>query len=137
MTDTYASLQGRRVLVVDDSAPITSLVDDVLSECGAEVVCRNDAQAGLDEARSHRFDLLILDVRMPGMSGWSFLDELEADEPGIRERTILLTGDKYRLDKDSPAEHADIRTLFKPFDLNELRRVSDEILRETASSGTG
>lgn len=59
----------RRVLVVDDSVDVCTLVALKLEAAGIEVERRHDGISGLELARESRFDAIILDVEMPGISG--------------------------------------------------------------------
>lgn len=79
-----------RVLIVDDEASVRDLLRSCLTEAGHETVLAEDGLVALSQLRTGRFDLVISDVRMPGMSGLELLGEMS------RMRTqagaLLLTG---------------------------------------------
>ncbi|HXX93162.1 MAG TPA: response regulator, partial [Planctomycetota bacterium] len=62
-----------KILVVDDDDGCTLMVSAGLRKMGFEVVAANDGWEGLAQARSQRPDLVLLDVKMPQMDGWTFL----------------------------------------------------------------
>ncbi|HET9953642.1 MAG TPA: ATP-binding protein [Polyangiaceae bacterium] len=85
------SLAGVKVLVVDDSPEIRSLLSAVLGRAGAEVHCADDgADAVLAALRTH-YDLVLMDVRMPGLDGCDAVSALRTG--GFTRPIIALTGD--------------------------------------------
>jgi CheY-like chemotaxis protein len=87
---------ARRVLVVDDSPVVRSVVQIYLRDRGLQFQEAADGQRALQLARLVRFDLVIADVRMPGMDGIRFITELRAGA-GLTNRqvpVILITGEK-------------------------------------------
>ena len=71
-------MHARRVLVVDDDSDIVQLIKDILTEAGATVDAALGAEEGLRLFRSRRYDLVLLDVMMPGMDGWQVCKILRA-----------------------------------------------------------
>jgi DNA-binding response OmpR family regulator len=65
---------ARHVLVVEDDSPIRALVSDLLHEEGYNVVQASDGFEALNQLRSMRPDLIVLDLMLPGMTGWQFLE---------------------------------------------------------------
>jgi CheY-like chemotaxis protein len=106
------------ILVVDDDAPIITLMRSVLREFGFEPRTATSGAAAIAAARAEHPDLVLLDKNMPEMSG-SEVIRLLRSEPGLEGLPILLlTGDPV-----SPAELAELGangTIQKPFDLQEL-----------------
>jgi PAS domain S-box-containing protein len=79
------SLDGLRVLVVDDDVDAREMLRDVLASSGAAVEIAESAVAGLEAVRRFRPDILVSDIGMPGEDGYSFmrrLRELRADDGG-------------------------------------------------------
>src|SRR4051794_36644588 len=68
-----------RLLVVEDDAAITSLLSDVLTDAGYSVSIAGSGAAALEEMRKHLPDLVLLDLMLPDMNGWSFLRERERE----------------------------------------------------------
>ena len=93
---TSAVLAGLRVLVVDDSAPVRTIIAEMLRGWSVHAVAVDGAVAGfaaLREAHAigNPFELAVIDVRMPGMDGFAMARQL-VDEPALRRtRVVFLT----------------------------------------------
>ncbi len=108
------------ILLVDDEASVRRPLRQGLGLCGYTVV---EARDGLEALRLHgdgsaRFDLVILDVRMPGMSGWDVLSELKRRTPSLP--VILTSGYSQEDSTPPPNGSAPDAYLPKPYDLAEL-----------------
>jgi len=92
-TTTQHSLNGLRVLVVDDEQDTRELVAAVLTTCGAEVVSVGSATEALDRMKQQRFDLLISDIGMPVMNGYDLISRIRQleEEHGGRTPAMALT----------------------------------------------
>ena len=85
-------LDGLRILVVDDEADTRDLVSAVLEQCGAEVRCCGSAFEALAELRAWRPDLLISDIGMPEVDGYSLIKKVrQSDQPYGRIPAVALT----------------------------------------------
>jgi DNA-binding response OmpR family regulator len=115
-----ASKKLRKILIADDDLEILSLVRRHLRKKGLDVVEASDGEEALETARKEKPDLVILDVMMPGMSGWEVCRAIREDEALANTRVIMLTGIGERLNEmTSPLYGAD-DYLDKPFDFGEL-----------------
>ena len=72
------SLQGLKVLVVDDEADTGELIGEVLKECGSEVIITRSAQEALAALEEHKPDILISDLGMPDEDGYSLIEKIRA-----------------------------------------------------------
>jgi PAS domain S-box-containing protein len=72
------SLQGLKVLVVDDEADTRELIREVLKECGSEVILSRSAAEALEALEQHRPDILISDLGMPDEDGYSLITKIRA-----------------------------------------------------------
>ncbi len=119
------------VLVADDDPELLNLISShARSIEGAEVIEASDGEEALRLARSERPALVLLDVMMPGMSGWEVCRAIREEE-GLRSaKVIMLTGIGERLNEmTSPLYGADAY-LDKPFDLDDLSdRIEDLVGR--------
>jgi CheY-like chemotaxis protein len=87
------SLQGLKVLVVDDEADTRELIREVLKECGSEVITSNSAADALVALEEHKPDILISDLGMPDEDGYSLISKIRAlpDERGGQIPAAALT----------------------------------------------
>jgi DNA-binding response OmpR family regulator len=107
-----------KILVAEDEPAMLGLVARQVRALGPTVVEASEGDTAWELAQEHHPDLVLLDVMMPGMSGWEVCKRLKAGLPGTG--VIMLTGIGENLnDMTSPLFAADA-WLNKPFDLNEL-----------------
>lgn len=106
----------RRILVVEDDAEFRELLEEVLHEEGYDVVPAEDGAEALDEMdRMHGFCLILLDLMMPGMNGWDFLQKVGLEDRGPVPPIVVMTAaDKYP---------DDLPVLRKPVALEDLREA--------------
>lgn len=118
-----------RILVVDDEPDITALVAYHLAREGFRVSTASSGSEGLKAAIDGKPDLIVLDVMLPGMSGFDVLRELRARDETRSIGVILLTARKQELDRiEGLSEGAD-DYLVKPFAPQELVLRVKAILR--------
>jgi signal transduction histidine kinase/CheY-like chemotaxis protein len=115
-----ASPHPGRLLVVDDEEAIASLVRDTLEPEGWEVASARDGAEALSRLDEEEFDVLLVDMRMPGMDGRTFFERLRAAKPEMARRVVFATGDAA---SDSTArflDEAGTPVLGKPYNLEAL-----------------
>lgn len=76
--DGLPSLEGLKVLVVDDEADTGELIGEVLKECGSEVIITRSVAEALEALEQHRPDILISDLGMPDEDGYSLIEKVRA-----------------------------------------------------------
>ncbi len=124
-----------KVLVVEDNPDIAELVSLHLKDLGYEVALAADGLCGLDAARARRFDLIILDLMLPGMDGLELCRRLrgETDYTPI----LMLTAKSSEVDRVVGLEIGADDYLTKPFSIGELlARVKAIFRRVDALRGT-
>jgi signal transduction histidine kinase/ActR/RegA family two-component response regulator len=120
------------VLVVDDEEPIARMICESLGERGHKATYAPNAGAALDEARLQPFDLVIADLRMPGMSGAALFEILADRYPRLAGRLLLTTGDTSGDSVDDVSERTGCAVLTKPFDVEALHHaVRERLLSES------
>ena len=115
-----------RILVVDDQAPITEILREMLGTLGYTVKVAMTGEDGLDQVATFQPDVVILDLSLPGMMGAEVLDRLRQTHPHIA--VIAMTGHPDRA--RGILERGAVAYLAKPFDLMTLRRVVGRVLGE-------
>ncbi|MCL6643082.1 MAG: response regulator [Candidatus Bipolaricaulota bacterium] len=102
----------KRILLAEDDPQIARLVKFKLEREGFSVEWVEDGEAALQRARQERFDLILLDVMMPGKDGFAVLEELHADAPDLP--IVMLTARAAKRDLQRGVSATDY--IVKPFD---------------------
>src|SRR5690554_130945 len=117
---------NKKIIIVDDDVLITSLYEKMLAPTNAEVYVFNNPQKAFEFALDIDFDLLIIDYRMPEMSGYQFLKSLIVQKE-ILPKTIVSTANAMLDDETRTALNAFDKVVFKPikrnFFLNQIAEV--------------
>lgn len=118
--EVLPNLAGAQVLVADDDIVTARLVQSVLEKAGATVRVVEDGKAALQAMKERRYDLSVVDVRMPGMDAREFLAKLRTGEdmPG---RIVLMSGDILALETLGLIESSGLPFVPKPFTVSALR----------------
>ena len=82
---------AKKILLVEDEDFIRELYTRQLTKAGFSVKSAVDGQSGLNTLKSEQFDLLLLDIMLPGMNGLQLLREFKTQNPNSPMITILLT----------------------------------------------
>jgi PAS domain S-box-containing protein len=122
-------LAGIRVLVADDEPSVRATVRRLLERRGAIVVVAADGIEAEARLREERFDLVVVDVQMPGRGGYDVLAFARAVEPDLP--VVLMSGYTGRVRGEGSEEEPDA-FLEKPFTAKVIDAVIDEILRSRA-----
>ena len=96
--ETSVRLKGRRILLVDDSSDNRSLISRILQIEGASIETANDGAEGLTLALQGQHDLVLMDLQMPRMDGFSATEHLRAC--GFRQPILALTANAVREEKE-------------------------------------
>ena len=91
-------LEGKRILVIDDSGEIRMLVQKLLGKVGANVDAANGGEKGIELALANKYDIILLDIQMPGMDGYDTLKEMK--KLGIEAPVCALTAHAMKQDRE-------------------------------------
>jgi len=120
------TVQGAKILVVDDSEEVREVLRELLSRHGYTVVTVPDGESGLVELETRTFDMAMVDLGLPGISGLEVAHRLKQRWPTTR--VALMTGYGDRMGpEDAKVKGVDF-VLAKPFSLDQLRSVVDHAL---------
>jgi two-component system, NtrC family, sensor kinase len=111
---------AQRVLVVDDEESFLSLYQEVLHRRGFEVETAADGDAALARLAQADFDIILCDLRMPGLTGQETLERIQQFDPRIAGRMIFITGDTVSDQTRTFIESHDRICLSKPFSMEEF-----------------
>lgn len=122
--------QKPTVVIADDDLEILTMVRTLLRRRDVKLVEASDGEEAMRLIRENEPDLVVLDVMMPGMSGWEICKTIREDEALSATGVIMLTGIGERLNEmTSPLYGADAY-LDKPFELTDLDEKVSEVLAE-------
>ena len=124
---------SHRILVVDDEPDITALVAYHLAKAGYRVSTAADGHDALRSAREERPDVVVLDLMLPGMSGYEVLQELRRSEETAHVGVILLTARREEVDRVRGLRLGADDYLVKPFSPDELALRVTALLRRLAA----
>ncbi|MGE5549812.1 MAG: response regulator [Bacteroidota bacterium] len=118
-----------RILVVDDEQAIALILSEALNDEGHDVATAFDGYAALEQLRRRPPDVVLLDLRMPGMSGRLVLETMRANAVIRNTPVILITGAVPNA-KDFPPEGTYQAVIFKPFDVKVVTKLVNDLLEE-------
>ena len=120
-------MSRERLLVVEDEEVIRLLLEDDLGMEGYEVATAGDGETALSMARTHAYDVIILDVMLPGKDGFQVCRELR--ESGVSTPILMLTAKSQEIDKVLGLEIGADDYITKPFSIRELVARVKSVLR--------
>lgn len=112
---------GKRVLLIEDEPNIIEAISFILSRDGWTVHTHEDGQTAMDKVRALPPDLIILDVMLPGRSGFDILRDLRADPVGLAIPVMMLTARGQDKDRDLALRLGANHFMTKPFSNAEVR----------------
>ncbi|MGH7719642.1 MAG: hybrid sensor histidine kinase/response regulator, partial [Gemmatimonadaceae bacterium] len=115
-----SALRGKRLLFVDDEPSLRSGISAFGRLRRFSVVTAEDGAAALAAARLGDFDLVVCDLRMPGMDGRAFYGALRVEHPELAARTVFITGDVVSASSQAFLDEARRPVLMKPFEFERL-----------------
>lgn len=122
------------ILYVEDNDDLRATIGELLQQPDRDVTLRGSAEDALAADRERRFDIVVTDISLPGMSGVELARELlRAD---ARRRIVLCSG--YELNGHALGFGPHVRSLTKPFEIEDLEALMDELclsVRDTALGG--
>ena len=134
-TDPAPAPSRRRVLIVEDEAPIRELLRLHLSLAGFAVDEIGDGAAALERLRAERYDLVMLDLMLPGLDGITLCRAVRGQGANVTTPILMLTARDTESDKVLGLESGADDYLAKPFGIRELLARVGAILRRTERAG--
>lgn len=119
--------RGARILVVDDEPVVLDLISDALGSSHRIETAANGRE-GLIKAGKESFDLILLDMKMPDMTGRQMYEALAALRPDMADRVVFTTGDTVQENTRRFLDSLSNPCLSKPFSLDALGEIVDRML---------
>ena len=136
-------MRAYRVLLVDDDSQLTEMLAEYLQPEGMAITAVGSGTQGLSRAQQDEYDLIILDVMLPGLSGFDVLRQLR--QGGVQSPVLMLTARGDDVDRIVGLEMGADDYLPKPFNPRELlarvkailRRARDTVPEESSEFSVG
>jgi signal transduction histidine kinase/ActR/RegA family two-component response regulator len=127
----------RQILIIEDEPEIAQMLVEVLAPLGHRVEIAPTGRQALERLSAARYDVVLTDLRMPGLDGSGLFRELEARDPGHAARLVFVTGDSLNASSESLAAETGRPVIQKPFTPEEVRRVVAAQLAEVDDTSPG
>jgi two-component system, chemotaxis family, chemotaxis protein CheY len=128
--------KGRKILVIDDDLAIRVLLQAVLRRMKFDVELAEDGAAGLEKLRQNgQYDLILLDLMMPKVNGYEFIQEFSRRFPDGRPHIIVFTAAGKRGVEKIPPDSV-CNSILKPFDLEKFVEMITDCLNQTHATST-
>jgi len=116
------------VLVIEDEASLRRFISDALGEKGYTIVSSESADRAVEILKDKQFDIIVSDMKMPGMSGQDFYTYVQKYYPQLAKRMVFITGDVLGRETQNFFEITGCRYVEKPFGIDDLMMVLGELL---------
>jgi CheY-like chemotaxis protein len=121
------------ILVVDDEPVLTELLSDLLKSVGHDVEHARDGRVALRMALATPYDVILSDLKMPGLDGQGLYEEVCRQRPAMRSRFIFSTGDVVNPEAEGFLQGSGCAYLSKPFKLEAVLALVDQAARARAA----
>jgi two-component system, cell cycle response regulator DivK len=118
------------ILIVEDNEKNLKLVRDLLQVKGYQTLEAGTAELGIELARRHTPELILMDIQLPGMDGVSALGQLKADPTAAKIPVIALTAFAMKDDRERFRSAGFDGYLVKPINIRELLEVVREFCEQ-------
>ena len=121
-----ADVERKRILVIDDDLPLRGMLAAALRQAGFQVLLAGDGAEGHRALTIHRPDCILLDLAMPGINGWDFLQRLK--ETGfLGTIPIIVLSAHLHVEPQALLQLGVAAILPKPFNLPELIELIEHL----------
>lgn len=117
----------KKIVVVEDEPNITEAISYILSRDGWEVATHANGETAAEAVRAAAPDAVVLDVMLPGRSGYEILEDLRADPRFAALPVLMLTARGQKKDRDLADRLGATRFMTKPFSNAEMLKALREI----------
>ena len=117
-----------RILIIEDEAPLRSLLSEVLTGLGHTVEEAATGRAGIERLESRHYDLIALDLKLPDTDGKAIWRWLGSNRPKLASRVVFMTGDTMSADSLAFLEQTGCPVLRKPLAIDQISRTVASVL---------
>jgi len=122
------AVQGKTILVVDDEPEVAGVLADMLAADGHRVETAANGVRALTKLAEGAYDLIVSDIKMPGLDGPGLYREVASRHPQMLRRFVFVTGDALNPETAALLERTGVPSLGKPFAPADVSRVTRQVL---------
>jgi CheY-like chemotaxis protein len=122
------STSKARILVVDDEPIVQDFLTAALTEEGHEVDTVNNGEDAMEKLGNEEYDVILLDIKLPGMSGIEIYEQLQKSSKSLTRKVIFITGDVMSVDTMVYIKSSQTPYITKPFEAARLLEEIDRII---------
>ncbi|MFQ5735458.1 MAG: ATP-binding protein [Thermodesulfobacteriota bacterium] len=119
---------GKKVLVLDDEPILLDMLHETLGGCGFKVARASSGKDALDMIKDDDYDLIISDIKMPGIDGSAFYRGVKRVKPELLKKIIFISGDSLNKETQSFLKESGNHSLKKPFTVDELSLIISKVI---------
>ena len=119
-----------KVLVIEDEPSIQKVIKANLSASGYTVIAAKNGEEGLELLHSDIPDLVLLDLMMPGISGWDVINKMKSEEQLSHIPVIVVTASVWGESESKLSDVGVVDHIIKPFNLDDLLQKVKIALKE-------
>jgi DNA-binding response OmpR family regulator len=128
------AVRTAKILVVDDEQEITEIIEAFLDNAGYTVKVENKPDKAVSVARQLRPDLILLDIMMPGVDGYTICNRIKEDPTLANTPVIFLTGKDSKDDQGRSFQAGGDMFIKKPFSCERLLEIVNIVLLSVGKS---
>jgi PAS domain S-box-containing protein len=117
-----------KILLVDDELSTLELLSRLFTDEGHDVQTVNNADEALEMVKNGRYNLILLDIKMPGTNGIELYGRMQKIALSLAERVIFITGDVIGPDTENFLSRTKAPYITKPFDVHQLKKKVEHFL---------
>lgn len=125
-----AKSTGLKILIVDDELIVRRSLSKVLITKGHDVEVVATAEAAINKLQNNDYNLIILDVKLPGLSGIELYKSLEETRPSLVRRVVFITGDVIGQDTLDFFSESKVSYLTKPFHIEDVEKAIRNVMSQ-------
>ncbi|MEK7233035.1 MAG: response regulator [Elusimicrobiota bacterium] len=117
-----------QIIIIDDDTLVGGLTRDLLTEAGYDTLLLRESRGALDIIKAEKPVLVILDILMPGLDGFTLLHQLKSDPETEKISAIIVSGKSFEVEKQRAAQYGAEAFIAKPYDVALFAQKVDEIM---------
>ena len=122
--------EKRKILIIDDSSTNVLLLQDILEEFGYHAVIKSDSKEALKSVPKEMPDLILLDIMMPGLSGFKFMEKIAQNDKIKKIPIIMVTAKNDNESRLKAKKLGAIDYIVKPISVEDIIERVEKALRK-------